>query len=352
MLWRDTRYEQRDTNLMIHRLKRLRKSSGLRRMVRETHLSPDDLIMPFFVTHGRKIRNPVKSMPGIEQLSVDNLIEEIKEVSFLGIPAVLLFGIPRRKDEKAAESYSEKGIVQEAVRKIKKEFPDIIVITDVCLCSYTSHGHCGILKKTITKYRPSAANHQLEVDNDATLKVLARAALSHAGAGADIVAPSAMVDGQVRTIRKTLDENNFSDTAIMSYSAKYVSSFYEPFRDAGDSSPQFGDRKTYQMDPANVDEAIREVKLDIEEGADIVMVKPALSYLDVIYRVKQKFGYPVAAYNVSGEYSMIKAASRKNWLNEKQVVLEILTGIKRAGADMILTYYAKDVARWILEASS
>ncbi len=331
---------------MIHRLRRLRKSSGLRKMIRETHISPDDLIMPFFVTHGRRVRHPVESMPGIEQLSVDSLIEEIKEVSSLGIPAILLFGIPRKKDEKASEAYSERGIVQEAVRKLKKEFPDIVVITDVCLCSYTSHGHCGILKKT-TNHRLSAIDYQPEINNDATLKVLERAALSHAGAGADIVAPSAMMDGQVRAIRETLDENNFTDVAIMSYSAKYASSFYEPFRDAADSSPKFGNRKTYQMDPANVDEAIREVKLDIEEGADIVMVKPALSYLDVIFRVKQKFGYPVAAYSVSGEYSMIKAASRKNWLNEKQVVLEMLMGIKRAGADMILTYYAKEAAGWI-----
>ena len=320
----------------LQRLRRLRRSSGLRRMARETHLSAGDLIMPFFVIPGREIIEPIKSMPGVMRFSVDNLIKEIKEVNHLGIPAVLLFGIPQKKDERASGAYDEKGTVQQTVKIIKKECPDIVVITDVCLCSFTSHGHCGIVKDG-------------KVDNDETIELLAKTALSHTESGADIVAPSSMMDGQVKAIRGILDENNFNDVAIMSYSAKYASSFYGPFREAVDSAPQFGDRETYQMDPANVEEAMREVKADIEEGADMVMVKPALSYLDVIYRVKQEFGYPVAAYNVSGEYLMIKAASRENWINEKQVTLEVLTSIKRAGADMILTYYAKEVAGWIQE---
>ena len=318
----------------LQRLRRLRRSSGLRRMERETHLSPNDLIMPFFVIPGREIIEPIKSMPGIMRLSADNLIGEIREVSHLGIPAILLFGITHKKDERASGAYDEKGTVQQAVKIIKKECPDIIVITDVCLCSFTSHGHCGIVKDG-------------KVDNDETIELLAKTALSHAESGADIVAPSSMMDGQVKAIREILDENNFNDAAIMSYSAKYASSFYGPFREAVDSAPQFGDRKTYQMDPANAEEAVREIKADIEEGADIVMVKPALSYLDVIYRVKQKFGYPVAAYSVSGEYSMIKAAAQKGWINEKKIILEILTSIKRAGADMIITYYAREAAKWI-----
>jgi porphobilinogen synthase len=305
-------------------------------MVRETYLSPNDLIMPYFLIAGKNIKQPIKSMPEIMRLSIDKLIGEIKEVESLGIPAILLFGIPQKKDKKATEAYNEKGIVQQAIQSIKKEISEIVVITDVCLCSYTSHGHCGVVKDG-------------RVDNDETIKLLAKTALSHAEAGADIVAPSAMMDGQVKAIREVLDENNFIDIAIMSYAGKYASSFYGPFREAADSVPKFGDRKTYQMDPANVKEAIREIKLDIEEGADIVMVKPALSYLDVIYQVKEKFGYPVAAYNVSGEYSMIKAASKEKWINEKEIVLEILTSIKRAGADMILTYYAKEVAKWIRE---
>lgn len=320
----------------LYRLRRLRKSNGLRRMVRETYLSPNDLIMPYFLIAGKNIKQPIKSMPEIMRLSIDKLIGEIKEVESLGIPAILLFGIPQKKDKKATEAYNEKGIVQQAIQSIKKEISEIVVITDVCLCSYTSHGHCGVVKDG-------------RVDNDETIKLLAKTALSHAEAGADIVAPSAMMDGQVKAIREVLDENNFIDIAIMSYAGKYASSFYGPFREAADSVPKFGDRKTYQMDPANVKEAIREIKLDIEEGADIVMVKPALSYLDVIYQVKEKFGYPVAAYNVSGEYSMIKAASKEKWINEKEIVLEILTSIKRAGADMILTYYAKEVAKWIRE---
>ena len=334
------------------RLRRLRKSSGLRRMVRETSLSPDDLIMPYFVVPGRKVGKGIESMPGVMHFSIDNLIKDAKETGSLGIPAILLFGIPEEKDEKGSKAYSEKGIVQQAIRNIKKEVPDIVIITDVCLCSYTSHGHCGVLKRSRRQAAGSSSgNKNLEIDNDATLKVLAKVALSHARAGADIVAPSAMMDGQVKVIREILDKNNFIDAAIMSYSAKYASSLYGPFREAADSTPQFGDRKTYQMDPANVEEALREVRMDIEEGADIVMVKPALSYLDVIYRVKQQFGCPVSAYSVSGEYSMIKEASRENWLNEKQVVLEILTGIKRAGADMIVTYYAKEAASWLIANS-
>ncbi len=332
----------------LSRLRRLRKSSGLRRMIRETYLSVNDLIMPCFVMPGRRIRRPIKSMPGVIKLSIDNLIREAREASTLSIPAVLLFGVPREKDEKGTEAYSEKGIVQQAIRNIKKEVPDIVVITDVCLCSYTSHGHCGVLEGNPSQ----AAGHRykdIRIDNDRTLEILAKVALSHAKAGADIVAPSAMMDGQVKAIRETLDKNNFNDVAVMSYSAKYASAFYGPFREAADSTPQFGDRKTYQMDPANVEEAIREVKADIEEGADIVMVKPALAYLDVIYRVKRKFSCPVAAYNVSGEYSMIKVASQKGWINEKGIILEILTGIKRAGADMIITYYAKEAAEWIQE---
>ena len=324
-------------------------------MIRETSLSANDLIMPCFVIAGRNIREPIKSMPGMMRLSIDNLIKETKEISSLGIPAVLLFGIPQKKDERATEAYDEKGIVQQAIQGIKKEIPDIVVMTDVCLCSYISHGHCGIIRKS--KISPPHQNlvwgqenqKSKMIDNDPTLEVLAKMALSHARAGADIVAPSAMMDGQVKVIREILDENNFSGVAIMSYSAKYASSFYGPFREAVDSAPQFGDRKTYQMDPANVEEAIREIRLDIEEGADIVMVKPALSYLDVIYQVKQEFNYPIAAYNVSGEYSMVKAASQKNWINEKEIVLEILTSIKRAGADIILTYFAKEVAKWLQE---
>ncbi len=321
---------------MIHRLRRLRRCSGLRRMVRETRLSADDLIMPLFAAHGRGLRQPVESMPGVMRLSIDNLVKEVNEVSSLGIPAILLFGIPREKDEEAAEAYSEEGVVQRAVREIKGKFPEVVVITDVCLCSYISHGHCGVVRDG-------------KIDNDMTLKLLAKEALSHAKAGADIVAPSAMMDGQVMMIRKTLDESGFGDAAIMSYSAKYASAFYGPFREAAEAAPRFGSRKTYQMDAANVREAVREVRMDIKEGADIVMIKPALPYLDVIYRVRQAFECPVAAYSVSGEYSMIKAASQKNWLDEKQVTLEVLTGIKRAGADMILTYYAKDVAKWIRE---
>ena len=320
----------------LTRLRRLRKNKGLRRMISEACLSRGDLIMPCFVIAGENKKVPIESMPAIAKLSVDNLIKEVKEVKSLGIPAILLFGISRKKDEIPGEAYDEKGIVQQAIQNIKKEIPDMVIITDVCLCGYTSHGHCGIVKDG-------------KVDNDETIKLLAKIALSHAKAGVDIVAPSAMMDGQIKAIREILDENNFSDVGIMSYSAKYASAFYGPFREAADSAPEFGNRKTYQMNPANAEEAIREVKLDIEEGADIIMVKPALAYLDVIYRVKQKFSCPVAAYNVSGEYSMVKAASKNNWINEKEIVLEMLMSIKRAGANIIITYYAKEAAKWIQE---
>jgi porphobilinogen synthase len=273
-------------------------------------------------------------MPGVFRLSIDELIKEAKEVKELGIPAVILFGIPEKKDEAASEAYDEEGIIQEALRALKKEVPELILITDVCLCEYMSHGHCGVVKNG-------------EIDNDITLELLAQTAVSHAEAGADMVAPSDMMDGRVAAIRSSLDENGFSHIPIMSYAAKYASSFYGPFREAAESAPQFGDRRSYQMDPPNVLEAVREVALDIEEGADIVMVKPALSYLDVVRRVKEEFGYPTAAYNVSGEYSMVKAAAGKGWIDEKKIVLEILTSIKRAGADLILTYHAKDVAKWL-----
>jgi porphobilinogen synthase len=301
-------------------------------MIRETSVSVDQLIYPLFVVPGKSIKNPVPSMPGVDQHSVDTLLHEIESVVALGIPGILLFGIPSRKDPVGSEAYSEKGVVQEAVRAIKARFPDLVVITDVCLCEYTSHGHCGALDGE-------------EVQNDPTLELLARSALSHAEAGADVVAPSDMMDGRVGFIRDALDDNGFDRVGIMAYSAKYCSAFYGPFRDAADSAPQFGDRRAYQMDMANSDEAIREVSLDLEEGADIVMVKPALAYLDIIRRVKEEFEWPVAAYNVSGEYSMIKAAAANGWLDETRVMMETLTAIRRAGADIILTYFAKDAAR-------
>lgn len=319
------------------RLRRMRGSKSIRAMVRETHLRVDDLIYPVFVTHGNKVRQEVKSMPGVYNFSIDNLLKELEDVVGLGIPAIILFGIPRAKDEKASEAYDTQGIIQLAVRAIKSEFPDLIVITDVCLCEYTDHGHCGLVENG-------------KILNDQTLELLTLTSLSHVDAGADIIAPSDMMDGRVQVIRKGLDKEGFQDTPIMAYSAKYSSAFYGPFRDAAGSAPQFGDRKTYQMDPANAREALREVELDIEEGADIVMVKPALSFMDIIWRVKESFGLPVAAYNVSGEYSMIKAAALNGWLDEKATVMEILTGMKRAGADMILTYFAKDAAKWIREA--
>jgi porphobilinogen synthase len=301
-------------------------------MMRETTLEPRNFIYPLFVGPGKDRAQPVSSMPGIAQLTVDRAVRECHEVSALGIPAIILFGIPEHKDSTGSEAYEDNGIVQQAIRAIKETVPEMLVITDVCLCEYTDHGHCGVIKNG-------------DVDNDATLELLAQEALSHARAGADIVAPSDMMDGRVAAIRKILDNNNFTQTPIMAYAAKYASGFYGPFREAAESTPQFGDRRSYQMDPANVEEALREVELDIREGADIVMVKPALAYLDVIYRVKQKFGYPLAAYNVSGEYSMIKAAGQNGWIEEPRIMMEVLYAIRRAGADMILSYFAKDAAR-------
>jgi porphobilinogen synthase len=315
-----------------YRARRLRKNENFRRLIRETKLSVDDLVYPLFVVPGKSIKKPITSMPGQFQLSVDYIAKEAQKAHELGLPAVLLFGIPAKKDEMATGAFAKDGIVQQAVKRIKNEVPDILVITDVCLCEYTSHGHCGMLEKD-------------SVQNDETLEVLAETALSHVRAGADMVAPSAMMDGQVAAIREALDENAFENIPIMAYSAKYSSSFYGPFREAAESAPQFGDRKAYQMDPANGDEAIREISLDVNEGADIIMVKPALAYLDIIYRAKQEFDLPLAAYNVSGEYSMIKAAAQLGWLDEEKAMLESLTAIKRAGADIIITYFATQVAK-------
>ena len=315
-----------------NRPRRLRRNETLRRMVRETSLSVNDFIYPLFVVPGSGVRDPVGSMPGVFHLSVDQLVEEAEEVKALGIPAILLFGIPEEKDEVGSGAYGKDGIVQRALRELKKRVSDLLLVTDVCMCEYTSHGHCGVIKEG-------------DVDNDATLDLLARAALSHAEAGADMVAPSDMMDGRVGAIREVLDENGFSHIPIMSYAAKYSSSFYGPFRDAAHSAPQFGDRRSYQMDPANSREAIREISLDVEEGADIIMVKPALAYLDVIRWARREFDLPLAAYNVSGEYSMIKAAAEKRWLDGNRVMMEVLTSIKRAGADIIITYFAKDAAK-------
>ena len=318
----------------IYRPRRLRSNENLRRLVRETHLSVDDLIYPMFVVHGQDTASEITSMPGCYQYSVDRLVEAAKELVLLGIPGTILFGIPEKKDSLGSEAYADDGIIQQAVRAIKDAVPNLLVITDVCLCEYTDHGHCGIVKDG-------------EVQNDPTLNLLVQESVSHAHAGADIIAPSDMMDGRVGAIRYALDEEGYENIPIMAYSAKYASAFYGPFRDAAESAPQFGDRRSYQMDPANSEEALREVTLDIEEGADIVMVKPALSYLDVIYQVKTEFQMPVAAYNVSGEYSMIKAAAQNGWIDEKRVALEVLTSIKRAGADMILTYFAKSVVEWL-----
>ena len=315
-----------------YRPRRLRASETIRRMVRETTLSPDNFIYPMFVTHGKGVKKEISSMPGNYQQSIDNLVKDCEEVHGLGIPAVILFGIPEHKDELGTEAYSDEGIVQHAIKAIKNKLPDLMVITDVCMCEYTSHGHCGVIENGCVK-------------NDATLELLAKEALSHAKAGADMVAPSDMMDGRVGAIREALDDSGFEDTPIMAYSAKYASGFYGPFREAAESTPQFGDRRSYQMDPSNSREALREVELDIEEGADIVMVKPALSYLDIITRVKQEFDLPVAAYNVSGEFSMVKAAAKLGWIDGDRVMMEILTSIKRAGADMILTYHAKEAAK-------
>lgn len=318
----------------IHRPRRLRRSDALRGMVRETQLSTHGLVYPMFACPGNKVRVEVSSMPGIYQQSPDQILEECREVAGLGIPAVILFGLPEHKDPTASEASSARGAVQLSIDAIRKAKLDLIVITDVCLCEYTDHGHCGVIQNG-------------EVANDPTLEILANAALSHARAGADIVAPSDMMDGRVAAIRRKLDENNFPDVAILSYAAKYCSGFYGPFREAAQSAPQFGDRRSYQMDPANAREALREVALDIEEGADMVMVKPALPYLDIVQRVRERFDVPVGAYNVSGEYAMVKAAARNGWLDEKRVVLEVMTAIQRAGASIVLTYHAKDVARWL-----
>jgi porphobilinogen synthase len=315
-----------------YRPRRLRKNENFRRLVRETIISVDNLVYPVFVVGGKGVKKPIASMPGQFQMSVDNIVKEAREAKTAGIPALLLFGIPDKKDERATGAYAKDGIIQQAVRGIKDTVPEIVVITDVCLCEYTSHGHCGIVENG-------------NVLNDDSLELLAKTALSQAQAGADMVAPSAMMDGQVAAIREALDENALEDIPIMAYCAKYASAFYGPFREAAESAPQFGDRKAYQMDPANADEAIREISLDVAEGADIIMVKPALPYLDIIYRAKQEFDLPLAAYNVSGEYSMIKAAAQAGWLDEEKTMFETLTAIKRAGADIIITYWAKDAAR-------
>jgi porphobilinogen synthase len=316
----------------INRPRRLRRNDTLRRMIRETRLSPDNLIHPLFVCPGRGVVNPVPSMPGVAQLSVDRVAAEARAIHAAGVPAIILFGIPERKDALGSEAWNDNGEVQRAIREVKEKVPGLVVISDVCMCEYTDHGHCGAIKGT-------------DVDNDATLELLSREALSHARAGADIVAPSDMMDGRVAAIRTALDRDGFSEIAIMAYSAKFASAFYGPFRDAAESAPQFGDRRSYQMDPPNGEEALREVALDLEEGADIVMVKPALPYLDLIWRVKNEFRVPVAAYNVSGEYAMIRAAGINGWLDEDRTIMEVLTSIRRAGADLILTYFAKEVAK-------
>jgi porphobilinogen synthase len=314
-----------------YRPRRLRRTENIRSLVRETHLTVNDLIYPLFICEGKNVKQEIRSMPEVYRFSIDKALEEIKEATQLGIKAVLLFGIPDKKDEVGTSAYIEKGIIQKAVRAIKDKFPELIVITDVCLCEYTSHGHCGIIKNG-------------EVDNDLTLEVLAKIAVSHAKAGADIVAPSDMMDGRVERIRSALDEAGFSHVSIMSYAVKYCSAFYGPFREAAESAPKFGDRRSYQMDPANSREALREASLDIEEGADIIMVKPAMPYLDIIKMLRNEFNYPIAAYQVSGEYAMIKAASKLGWLDEEKILWESLISIKRAGADLIITYFAKNIA--------
>ncbi len=316
----------------IHRPRRLRRNENIRRLVRETHISIDDLIYPLFIEEGNNIKKEIPSMPGIYRWSLDRIDEELEEVAKLDIPAVLLFGIPAHKDAVGSDTWSEEGIIQKAVRHIKENFPQLYVITDVCFCEYTEHGHCGVL-------------HDHDVDNDITLENTKKQVVSHAQAGADMVAPSGMMDGVVKAIREALDGAGFTNIPIMAYSAKYASAYYGPFRDAAESAPAFGDRRTYQMDPANRREALKEVSLDVEEGADIVMVKPALAYLDIISDIRQNFNVPVAAYNVSGEYSMIKAAGKLGWIDENKVMMETLTSIKRAGADIIITYHAKEVAK-------
>jgi porphobilinogen synthase len=316
----------------IHRPRRLRTNKAVRNMVRETNLTQHDLIYPMFVTFGKGVKKKISSMPGCSQMSVDEIVKESQNAHKLGIPAIILFGIPEHKDDKGTEAYNPKGVVQTAIKAIKDKVPDLVVITDVCMCEYMSHGHCGVIKHG-------------KILNDPTLELLAKEALSHAKAGADIVAPSDMMDGRIMAIRTILDENGFDNIPIISYAAKYASAFYAPFREAAESTPSFGDRRSYQMDPANRREAIKEVALDIEEGADIVMVKPALSYMDIISDVKDTFDVPVAAYNVSGEYSMVKAAAKLGWIDETRVMMEILTSLKRAGADLILTYHAMEAAK-------
>jgi len=318
----------------LHRPRRLRRNEAIRAMVRETKLTASGLVYPMFACPGTNVRVEVGSMPGIYQQSVDQIVEECREVAELGIPAVILFGLPSKKDATGSEASAAEGAVQRSIEAIRNAKLDLVVITDVCLCEYTSHGHCGIIEGE-------------RVMNDASVARLADVALSHARAGADMVAPSDMMDGRVGAIRRRLDENGFEDVAILAYAAKYCSGFYGPFREAAQSAPQFGDRRSYQMDPGNTREALKEVALDVEEGADIIMVKPALPYLDVIQRVRENFDLPVAAYNVSGEFAMVKAAVRQGWIDEQRVVLEIMTGIQRAGADMVLTYHAKDVAHWL-----
>ena len=325
----------------FYRPRRLRQTDELRAMVRESHLRKEQLVLPLFVTEGTQKRVPVPSMPGVFQLSIDELLAETRSAWETGVRAILLFGIPDHKDEKGSSAYDPEGITQRAVRALRKEFPDLIIITDVCLCEYTSHGHCGMIRKT-----PWGRTF---VDNDSTLEILAQTALSHVMAGADIVAPSDMMDGRIGAIRKTLDDAGFTDAVIMSYAAKYASAFYGPFRDAADSAPKFGDRRAYQMDPANAEEALREVAMDIEEGADIVMVKPGLAYLDILNRVKNTFHYPTAVYMVSGEYAMIKAAGEKGWIDEEKIFCEMAVSAFRAGADLYITYYAKELARFIRE---
>ena len=325
----------------VVRPRRLRQSPALRRMVAETRLSPHSLVLPLFVRPGRKLRRPVASMPGVHQLSPDEMLKDAAGAFADGVPAVLLFGIPDRKDERASGAYARQGIVQQAVRMLKKELPGLLVITDVCLCEYMSHGHCGLVQKDRKGAR---------ILNDPTLKLLARSALSHAEAGADIVAPSDMMDGRVQAIRRELDGNGFLETPILSYAAKFASAFYGPFRDAAESAPHFGDRRSYQMDAPNALEALREVALDLQEGADLVMVKPALAYLDIIHRVKATFGCPTAAYAVSAEYSMVKAAAANGWVDEKAITLESLLAMRRAGADILITYAARDVAKWLKDA--
>jgi len=323
-----------------YRPRRLRQSPALRRLVSETQLNVSQLVLPLFARSGRKVRKAIGAMPGVFQLSLDELVREATRAHELGVPAVLLFGIPDQKDTRATGAYARDGIVQQAVRRLKKELPQLLVITDVCLCEYMAHGHCGLVHRD---------SRGATILNDPTLKLLARAAASHAEAGADIVAPSDMMDGRVRAIRAELDRTGFADTPIMSYAAKFASGFYGPFREAAESAPKFGDRRSYQMDAANANEALREVALDIQEGADIVMVKPALAYLDIIYRVKTEFGYPTAAYAVSGEYSMVKAAAANGWIDERAVTLESLLAMRRAGADILITYAATDVAKWLAE---